>query len=254
MTKRYDAVIFGGTTEGNRLAQVADQAGLRTLVCVATPAGITADLPNTEFRVGRLDEPAIHALLTQVSPSIVIDATHPYADLATANIHAACSKHSVPQLRVHRPPTATAAADLHWFDAWPDLTAWVNTTTGPIFATTGAKQAAALTAIDEFAERVILRLLPLPEGIRGCLDLGIPAQHLVAMYGPFSQDLNQALFTHFDAAVLITKESGEPGGFSAKVAAARNCGMRIAVLGRPADIAGVSLAEAEAALLEMRRP
>ena len=40
--------------------------------------------------------------------------------------------------------------------------------------------------------------------------------------------------------ILITKESGATGGFPEKVAAARDCGMTVAVLARPQDFPGLT--------------
>jgi precorrin-6x reductase len=51
------------------------------------------------------------------------------------------------------------------------------------------------------------------------------------------------MFRAAGASILVTKESGAAGGFTEKLAAARNCGMTTAVLARPKDTDGLTAAE-----------
>ena len=53
------------------------------------------------------------------------------------------------------------------------------------------------------------------------------------------------MFRAAEADILITKESGVAGGFLEKLAAARACGMTVAVLERPDEEAGLTLEEAK---------
>lgn len=50
-------------------------------------------LKHLTVHCGRLDEGAMEAFLKKESPSLVIDATHPYAQVVTANIRKACEKY-----------------------------------------------------------------------------------------------------------------------------------------------------------------
>ena len=108
----------------------------------------------------------------------------------------------------------------------------------------GAKEAQSLTGVDNFQERVYLRMLPSPEGMRSCLDLGYPMKNLCGMQGPFSKEFNIAQFKETGADILVTKESGNAGGFLEKTDAARECGMKIVVLARVKE-EGLSIEEAQ---------
>ena len=243
-----EVVIFGGTTEGRQLAEFCSRTWTPALVCVATELGqdMAPSLRGVTYHVGRLDKDGIADLLRQAAPPIVVDATHPYAAAVTANLAAACAELGLPYLRVHRPDGQTAlGGDMARFADIADAVAWLNGTPGVVFAAIGAKELAGLTRVADFAGRVVVRILPTAEGVRECLALGYPGEHVVAMQGPFGHDLNAALFRHFKASILLTKDSGEVGGFGDKVTAARECGMRVAVIARPADGGGVGLEEAE---------
>ena len=55
------------------------------------------------------------------------------------------------------------------------------------------------------------------------------------MQGPFSTELNTAMFRQYHSRYVITKDSGKPGGFAEKQEAARMAGARLIVVGRPAE-------------------
>ena len=126
-----------------------------------------------------------------------------------------------------------------------ELVDYLNTTEGLIFSSMGAKEALALTAIENFQERVYLRMLPSPEGMRHCLDLGYPMKNLCGMQGPFSKEFNMAQFKEIGADILVTKESGNVGGFLEKTDAAKECGMEVVVLSRLVKEEGISVEEAK---------
>ena len=59
--------------------------------------------------------------------------------------------------------------------------------------------------------------------------------HLIAMQGPFSKELNIAMLKDTDADYFVTKESGKAGGFEEKLEAAKETGVTLVVIGRPAE-------------------
>ena len=240
-----EILLFGGTSEGRELAAFLKARNISALVCVATEYGesLLDAGGSVEVHTGRLNEDAMAGLIQEHGPRLVLDATHPYADAVSRNIRAACAKVTTAYLRVKR---ESAAEDgFMTFPTMDALIAWLNTTEGVIFSGLGAKEARALTAVTGFERRVWLRILPFAEGLNACIGAGFPAKHIICMQGPFSMELNAAMFRAAKASILITKESGAAGGFLEKLAAARACGMRVAVLKRPDEGAGVTLEEAK---------
>ena len=63
------------------------------------------------------------------------------------------------------------------------------------------------------------------------------------MQGPFSEELNLALFHQFQIQILVTKESGKAGGFWEKLRAAQKADVRTVVIGRPPQVSGDSYME-----------
>ena len=64
---------------------------------------------------------------------------------------------------------------------------------------------------------------------------GGPHANIIALQGPFTRELNEALMRRIDIGYLVTKDGGTPGGFGEKAQAARNVGARLVVIRRPAD-------------------
>jgi precorrin-3B C17-methyltransferase len=81
-----------------------------------------------------------------------------------------------------------------------------------------------------------VRITPEPALIRRAVELGVPRDHILAMQGPFSEAFNSALWRDQRIDCVVTKDSGEAGGFSAKVRAAAVLGIPLLVVRRP-DIA-----------------
>jgi precorrin-6x reductase len=237
-----EIILFGGTTEGRELCELLGKKRVETLICVATEYGEALLAPFDTLRVhtGRLDKAAMESLLEAEKPRLVIDATHPYAATVSDNICAACEKAGVKRLRLLR--EALDSDGCVTFLRMEELIGWLNERCGTVFSTLGAKEAAALAAVEGYKERVWLRILPDAAGLSSCLAAGFSARRIICMQGPFSKELNAAMFREAGAAILLTKESGAAGGYIEKLEAARECGMLAAVLSRPREETGLTLA------------
>lgn len=225
-------LIFGGTTEGRVLAQRLAEAGAQVTVSVATPMGAEelADIPGLAVLTGRRDAAAMQALLQDFD--LCIDATHPYAAEASANIRAACTAAGMPLRRAVR-PASTAADAAFTAENTAEAAAFLAGQEGNILLTTGAKELPAFSALDK--ARLFARVLPTHEGISACEALGIPHRNIFAMQGPFGTALNCAIFEQYHIAWLVTKDGGRAGGFAEKLEAARRTGAKVVLIRRPAD-------------------
>ena len=77
------------------------------------------------------------------------------------------------------------------------------------------------------------RVLPTPEVVAQCKDLGLTPKYIVAIQGPFSLAMNRAMFTDTQADVMVMKNSGLVGGTDTKLTAAMETGAAIVVIDRP---------------------
>ena len=77
--------------------------------------------------------------------------------------------------------------------------------------------------------------MPTHEGLSACEGLSIPHSHILALQGPFSQKLNEAVLEQYRIAWLVTKDGGQAGGFEEKLSAARAAGVRVVLVERPPE-------------------
>ena len=67
--------------------------------------------------------------------------------------------------------------------------------------------------------RLYARILPVRPSLDRALDLGYLPAHIICMQGPFTTELNAAMFRQTGARYVVTKNSGRTGGFQEKLEA-----------------------------------
>lgn len=241
--------IFAGTSEGRRLIERLAGRGAELVACVATGYGevLLGERDGVRIHSGRMDAAQMEAFLVQERFDLAVDATHPYADRATENIIDACKSAGVEYLRLLR-ASDSEDADGVFVENTAACVEYLKTTTGDILLTTGSKE---LPAYAELRERLYVRVLPMLQSLKICEDCGVTPDRIIAMQGPFDEDMNLAILRSTGTKIMVTKDTGGPGGYGAKVSAARKAGVQTVVIGRPVQREGISL-DAVAALLERR--
>ena len=258
-----EVVLFAGTTEGYELEQFLIRHNVNVCLCVATEYGMTSARhgESVQIRQGRLTAEEMTALMKEEDPVLVIDATHPYAQEVTKNIRTAaqnCGKESVRVIREARdsvlgePGTDLSGRepDRVYVKSTREAAVYLKDTTGNVLVTTGSKELQEYTLIPDYAKRLYVRVIPSVDGIRRCNELGFSGKHVMAMQGPFSEEMNEILLTELSCRYLVTKDSGDAGGFYDKLNAAQRCGVTTVVIGRPAMEEGLTTMECRKLLTE----
>lgn len=240
----YKLCVFAGTTEGRELVEFLCGQDVSVTACVATEYGETLLTPRENLTISaqRLTGEQMEALFSRENYDMVIDATHPYASVVTENIARACEQTGVRYQRLLR-SGCKAGEDAVFVPDIPAAVEYLNGTEGTILLTTGSKELAKYAGLTGFADRVYARVLPMEESLRLCQSAGLKPAHILAMQGPFSEEMNVAMLKSVGAKYLVTKDSGAAGGFDEKVTAARTAGATLVVIGRPPQREGLTLPE-----------
>ncbi|HVI40208.1 MAG TPA: precorrin-6A reductase [Anaerovoracaceae bacterium] len=240
-------LVFAGTTEGRELLESLSHsiAGseLTVYACVATDYGkelLPDGLENIQIRSGRLTEDEMTLLMKEQQLDYVIDTTHPYARLASENIKAACKRAGCNYIRVLRASGITDQMNCLFFNSHEEVAAYLDQTTGNVLLTIGSKELSKYTRIQDYQRRIFPRVLPMLEVVESCYVLGFSGKQLICMQGPFSSELNVALINQINAQYIVTKDSGETGGFLEKYQAAGETGATLLVIGREKEEEGIS--------------
>jgi precorrin-2 dehydrogenase/sirohydrochlorin ferrochelatase/precorrin-6A/cobalt-precorrin-6A reductase len=247
-------LVFAGTAEGRLFVEEFQRAApgpYRMRVFTATEYGKEILLESlaplgeapVEICPGRLDSEEIYREILLFRPDFVVDCTHPYAEEASRNIKEACVRSCGEYLRLRREESPLPQDGSAVFvDTLAEAAGYLRDKEGNILVTTGSKDLEPFRD-EALRNRVFLRILPLGEGIEKCRSLGFPSRNIIAMQGPFSEDLNRALIRQFKVSWLLTKETGEGGGCPEKLRAARQEGIPVVVVRRPREDRGRDLHE-----------
>jgi len=242
-------LIFAGTTEGRELVEYLGRHKAAACVCVATEYGeqILPKEIGIQTRSGRLTQEEMENLIHTQQMTLAVDATHPYAVEVSENIKRACRQTNIEYIRLIR-EASDIEEDCVCVESVEDAVSWLKEKEGTIFAATGSKELHKYTALPDYRNRVIARVLPTPEAAAACAELGFQGRNLVCMQGPFSKELNIAMLKQVQADYLVTKESGKQGGFQEKLEAARCAGVKLVLIGRPARESGMTESQVKAYL------
>ncbi|MFJ3388699.1 MULTISPECIES: precorrin-6A reductase [unclassified Lysinibacillus] len=228
--------MLAGTSDARNLALEIQSAGYAVTATVVTESAASSlaevGLP---YLVGRLTADEMATIITERGYRLVVDASHPFAEEASKNAMVAAEQANVPYIRYERAhehyadPLITIVKD---YDEAAHLAAEKR---GVIMLTTGSKTLATFTKVLHGLEntRVIARMLPRLDNMEKCEALGVAQRDIVAIQGPFSKELNEALFRQYDVTLMITKESGKVGSVDEKLEAALACGIETILIARP---------------------
>jgi precorrin-6A/cobalt-precorrin-6A reductase len=219
-------LILGGTTEGRLLGErLAKRGGLDVTLSLA---GRTASpVPHAvPIRVGGFGGAAgLAAYLVEERIDALIDATHPYASIISANAAAAARQTAVPFVALRRPPWTAVAGD-RWIAVGDTGAAVIAIGDEPrrVFVALGRNELAPFVGAPQH-HYLIRSVDP--------VDPPLPLPHVtyITARGPFSEADDRALLTAHAIDVVISKNSGGNAAYG-KIAAARALGLSVIMLRR----------------------
>ena len=208
-------LVFGGTTEGRKAVEVLEEAG--NAYYYSTKTGEQdISLHNGQRIDGALDGEAMQVFCQEHSIRLIVDAAHPFATQLHQTIAEVSKALCIPVVRYERiyPPRDPS---IMWIDDYSQVPTDIHT----LLATTGVQSISKLKHLEAEGMKVIYRILNRESSIQLAHQQGATDEQL-CFYPQMAE-----------ADAVLMKESGESGGFSEKVAEAKERGMRIIVLKRP---------------------
>ena len=230
MDKKPLIWLIAGTSEGRKLIKALAGSDIEIIASVATEYGASIIEPQHNLKViaERMDLNSMIAFIEANKPDCVIDATHPYAVIVTKTIKKACNATGCHYLRFLRRQSITEGCVN--VDSYHEAVELLNNVDGNIFLTTGSNNLEIFTKITDYKKRVVLRILPMQDSLAKALQFGYLPANIICMQGPFSEELNTAMFKRAKAKYIVTKDSGQAGGFEEKKRAATDTGAKLIVI------------------------
>lgn len=226
----FKLLIFGGTTEGRKLAEFCSANKICADVSVATDYGALLLPENINIFLGKLNCSEMTKMMMKNNYHAVIDATHPYAQEATCNIKKACENSATRYYRLLRDRSELYGETAENVSQAVEI---LNQCDSVVLSTLGSNCAEQLTGVKNFRERIWLRILPISDIKEHCIQLGFDENKIICEKGPFTVEQNVCHIKKSGAKILVTKESGKSGGYAEKADAVRRCGIKMITIIRP---------------------
>lgn len=222
-------LIFGGTTEGRKAIAVCDEA--------AKPYyySTKGDLQEVEcvhaIRVtGGMDEEVMTRFCKEKGVKLIIDVAHPFAEVLHQNVAVVSNQLNIPVIRLER-NYPEHAENLLWFDSYKEAIDYLEKNKiDNLLALTGVNTISKLKPYWE-KHNCWFRILDREESRAIVSREDFPIEKV--MYYRQGED-DAPLFEELKPEAMITKESGESGGFKEKADAALKLNIPVLVVKRPA--------------------
>ncbi|MFQ9311037.1 MAG: cobalt-precorrin-6A reductase [Paraclostridium sordellii] len=227
-------LVLGGTSDSTKICTLLNELNRDYIVSVTTDYGANlASKVAKNIIVKRMDKDYMIKFIRDNNINLVIDSTHPYAVEVSKNVIEVIENLSIKYLRFDR---KSLLEDLDYKKVikvkdTKEAYEKANEIGNNIFLGTGSK------TIKDFAgnlkdKNIIARVLPTSDVIKMCEDVGLNADNIIAMKGPFSESINEETYKYYNIDLVITKESGIEGGFLEKINAAKKLDIPVIVIVR----------------------
>ncbi len=235
-------LILGGTGDAAELA--ARVANIQGLEAITSLAGRTRkpSVPLGDFRVGGFGGVAgLASYLQGEQIDLLIDATHPFASQISFNAADAATEVGVPRLMLIRPPWEKVSGD-RWIevDSVEAAAASVGNQPQRVFLTVGRQELAAFAHLEKIW--FLMRMIDPPSD-----DALVPPGMILCDRGPFTLNNERQILIHNKIDTIVSKNSGGDAT-KPKIIAARELGVKVIMVNRPAIPPGEQVSDVDAAL------
>ena len=235
-------LILGGTSDAAELA--AKASAIPEVEVITSLAGRTSQpqAPAGMLRIGGFGgEAGLVEYLRDAKIDVLIDATHPFAAQMSFHAAAAATICKIPHLMLIRPAWERLAGD-QWVevDSVEAAAAVLPEFAKRVFLTIGRQQLAPFASLKDIW--FLMRLIdpPAPDAL-------VPSGMILCDRGPFALDNERKLLIEHQIDTIVSKNSGGDATY-AKIIAARELGIRVVMVKRPATPPGEKVSDVESAV------
>ena len=225
-------LIFGNTKEARETAKILRHRGRQVTFSVVSEYARSLLPLGTMCHVGRLDGAEMLAFIRETNPHRVIDATPPYAILASQNIRQCCDALNISYERIHFEDIENAWRDaVEWVDSREALIAAVQREKGNMLLGIGRDPVFPMPNVNDLT-RMYPRIAPIPASLQACLDVGFPPENIIAIEAPFSKSLTMALFDDKKITSVVVRDATDKSYLHEMVIPALERGYHVIMYGK----------------------
>lgn len=242
--------IMGGTAESIEIIKFLKENYSKNYIITSTTTeygGNIAKESGSDKVISRpLPKEDILKVLDEYNIDLYIDATHPFAVHVTKTASEIVDIKKIPFIRFERPSlhiedieniNLNNVYNVKSFEEAGKLI--INQSLkGNVLHLGGINTASSVLKNVE-VDKFYIRVLRVKTSLDKCRELGINEDHIFPMTASKNKDKkislkeNLDLYKKIDAKIILTKESGNTGGFREKIEAANKLNIKIIIVNRP---------------------
>ncbi len=228
-------LVLGGTSESRDVAIELNKAKYRVIYVSTTD--LIGGLPETVNRITKILTPeTFESLVKSAGIKCVLDATHPFAvEISNLAINVAL-KFNIHYIRLER-ESIENLRQYSCVQCVKDIYSAVSEAlkyNGVILSVLGIRKIPEICKLlGDHKKKLVVRILPTSSSINICEEMKIHPSKIIAMQGPFDLEFDLYCIRHYNAKVMIAKESGDRGGLQSKIEACGKSGCKLIILERP---------------------
>ena len=221
-------LVFGGTTEGRICVKVLDEAGSPFYYSTkGTEQNVSSH--NGIRLTGAMKKDAMIDFCNEHHIRMIVDAAHPFAEHLHATIHEVSHICEIPVVRYERTFPKLSDKDIVCSSFDDAVERMLHAGVKRLLALTGVKTIVSLKRF-WLNNDCFIRILNRKESFDIAVEAGFPKENLIVYENGESIE---SLIKSLSPDAIITKESGETGGFAEKEKVAEEFGIPLYVVSRP---------------------
>lgn len=226
-------LVFGGTTEGKKCAELLDIIDQPYIYSTKTKVKHTKSKVSIN---GALDFDAMKSFCLENNINLIIDAAHPFASILHKTISQVSDILEITNIRFERDfPVLSELKGIRCFSSFDEITSTLENIEEKknILALTGVQ------TISKFAKArqkhtCYFRILNTDLSLQKGLETGIDPKFLIQAEPQINKDDLLRMVKKTSATLLITKESGTSGFFNQKYELSQELNIPLWIITRPA--------------------
>ena len=222
--------VIGGTKDSRDFLEKFIKYDKDIIVSTATEYGAKL-IENLPIKISseKMDKEDMLKFVDANKITKVIDTSHPYAFEVSKNAMEVAEEKKIEYFRFEREKIDILPKKYKNFEDIKSLIEYVENLEGNILVTLGSNNVPLFRGLKNLSN-IYFRILSRWDMVKKCEDNNILPKNIIAMQGPFTENMNIAMMEQFNIKYLITKKTGDTGGEREKVSACDKLDVEIVYL------------------------
>lgn len=228
-------LVIAGTWQAKQIIDEIFGMGVELAVAVTSKLGCCwlKQYTGVSILEGRLTLGAIIKHIENNEIRCLIDASMPAARDISLNAENACKKKGISYIRYEISDMTCDSNEVMLAKNFGEAVNILDGIGGNILLVVGMGKIDAFCKVPNFKNRFFALVYPESSVIARCEKLGLNAEHIIAMKGPFDVQLYVEILKYCKASVIIARDNGNAAANLDKLKAAKELGVPIVLLKKP---------------------